>query len=145
MPEIGLEPIRVIHPRDFKSRASANSATPAFTNKSQKLKGKKYLKAFIANFYRMLPVSFALCNTRYFLPISIKKTTKKFRRSSMFYFCLFTLNLIFLEAPDGIEPTNKSFADSCLTTWLRCRKWKRTIRNLCTFVKSYLTLKPLST
>ncbi len=29
VPVTGIEPVRVIHPRDFKSRASASSATPA--------------------------------------------------------------------------------------------------------------------
>ena len=30
VPETGVEPARSLGPRDFKSRASANSATPAF-------------------------------------------------------------------------------------------------------------------
>ncbi len=29
VPRAGLEPARVVHPRDFKSLASTNSATPA--------------------------------------------------------------------------------------------------------------------
>ena len=30
-----------------------------------------------------------------------------------------TLSRLSLEAPIGIEPMNQSFADSCLTAWLR--------------------------
>src|SRR5713101_6394317 len=40
------------------------------------------------------------------------------------------------EAPVGIEPTNRGFADLCLTTWLR-RRWKRNLATHCEFGKSW--------
>src|SRR5437899_9443300 len=39
------------------------------------------------------------------------------------------------EAPVGIEPTNRGFADLCLTTWLR-RRWKRKLATHYEFGKS---------
>ncbi len=40
------------------------------------------------------------------------------------------------EAPVGIEPTNRGFADLCLTTWLRRRK-KRKLATHYEFGKSW--------
>src|SRR2546426_8470338 len=39
------------------------------------------------------------------------------------------------EAPVGIEPTNRGFADLCLTTWLR-RRWKGKVARRLLFCKA---------
>ena len=39
--------------------------------------------------------------------------------------------LFFLEAPPGIGPGNKGFADLCLTAWLWCRRMKKTKKMFC--------------
>src|SRR5690348_4569298 len=45
-----------------------------------------------------------------------------------------------LEAPVGIEPTNRGFADLCLTTWLRRRR-KRNLAIHCGFGKGWTSTK----